>query len=77
MENSERLGLQERLGIKPGTSRLPVMSAALLRHWAQNVYDIKLVQYNLSEKIILKRTNKSIISHITRSTISWIFEYDL
>ena len=32
-ENSERLGPQTRLGIKPDTSRLPVLTTEPLGHW--------------------------------------------
>ena len=32
-QNSERLFRQTRLGIEPGTFRLPVLSAEPLRHW--------------------------------------------
>ena len=32
-ENSKRLGRLTRPRIEPGISRLPVMSAELLRHW--------------------------------------------
>ena len=35
-ENSERLGRQERPGIEPGTSRLPVLRAEPLGHWQIN-----------------------------------------
>ena len=33
MENSERLGRQERQKIEPGTSRLHVLNTELLGHW--------------------------------------------